>query len=278
MIAAAFSRQDSLSLLRFIRTPKRLLLGVFAALAVVATPLAGGNALLNLAVAVALAVAIDFVATAVKGDKAAFPDGAILTGMIVAFLISPFEPTSTVVIAVTAALVSREVLRTKWSNVFNPAAVALVVSGYFAGASQSWWGALPDLGIAGALVVLALGVLIADRVNKLPMVTLFLGTYFGLCTVAALFGLGSEVAGIFRAPDVHAALFFALFMLDDPPTSPVRYEDQVVYGVIVATLAYLLLMTVGVVYYLPLALLGGNAWESGRRLYAASSRKRSAVA
>jgi hypothetical protein len=49
----------------------------------------------------------------------------------------------------------------------------------------------------------------------------------------------------------------------------------VVYALIVATLAYFLLMTFGVVYYLPLALLAGNVWESARRIYAARSCKKS---
>ncbi|HEX5370804.1 MAG TPA: hypothetical protein VFY10_15460, partial [Dehalococcoidia bacterium] len=54
---------------------------------------------------------------------------------------------------------------------------------------------------------------------------------------------------------------------DDPPTSPVRYEDQIVYGIVVATAAYFIFMVYGVVYYLPAALLLGNACESARRLY-----------
>jgi Na+-translocating ferredoxin:NAD+ oxidoreductase RnfD subunit len=108
------------------------------------------------------------------------------------------------------------------------------------------------------------------------MVLVFLGTYYTLFTIAAVFGgENAEVAAIFRTPDVHAALFFALFMLDDPPTAPIHYEDQVAYGVIVATVAYLLMMQFGVVYYLPLALLVGNAWESGRRMFAYHVRKRS---
>ena len=31
-----------------------------------------------------------------------------------------------------------------------------------------------------------------------------------------------RVAEIFRAPDLHAVLFFAFFILTDPPTSPIE--------------------------------------------------------
>lgn len=276
MSIATFTIQPPRSILRVARSPKGILLGIFAILALLAVPSVGGNEVLrNLVIATSVAVAIDLTVSVWRRGEWVFPDGAILTGVIVAFLLRPTEPASTIALAVAVGLLSKHLLRTRWSNVLNPAAVGLVFAGAVLGAGQSWWGALPDLGLWGALAVLGTGVFIADRINKLPMVLVFLGTYYTLFTIAALFGgENAEVAAIFRAPDVHAALFFALFMLDDPPTSPVRYEDQVTYGVIIATLAYLLLMEAGVVYYLPLALLGGNAWESGRRWNAHRARLR----
>jgi Na+-translocating ferredoxin:NAD+ oxidoreductase RnfD subunit len=276
MSIATLTLQPPRSMLRIARSPKGILLGIFAVFALLAVPSVGGNEVLrNLVVATSVAAGIDLAFSVWRRGEWIFPDGAILTGVIVAFLLRPAEPASTIALAVGVGLLSKHALRTRWSNVLNPAAVALVVAGAFLEAGQSWWGALPDLGLWGALAVLGTGVFIADRINKLPMVLVFLGTYYTLFTIAALFGGESaEVAAIFRTPDVHAALFFALFMLDDPPTSPVRYEDQVTYGVIVATLSYLLLMEAGVVYYLPLALLAGNAWESGRRIYVARTRNR----
>ena len=276
MSIATLTLQPPRSMLRVARSPKGILLGIFAVFALLAVPSVGGNEVLrNLLIATSVAAGIDLALSVWHRGEWAFPDGAILTGVIVAFLLRPTEPASTIALAVGVGLLSKHLLRTRWSNVLNPAAVGLVFAGAVLGAGENWWGALPDLGIWGALAVLGTGAFIADRLNKLPMVLVFLGTYYTLFTIAALFGGESaEVAAIFRAPDVHAALFFALFMLDDPPTSPVRYEDQVTYGVIVATLAYLLLIEVGVVYYLPLALLAGNAWESGRRIYTGWSRKR----
>src|SRR5712691_2604631 len=45
------------------------------------------------------------------------------------------------------------------------------------------------------------------------------------------------VAEKFRAPFVQAALFLALCMLTDPPTSPSRYRDQVWVGALAAATA-----------------------------------------
>ena len=40
------------------------------------------------------------------------------------------------------------------------------------------------------------------------------------------------------------------FILTDPPTSPVKYRDQVVCGVLVAVVSYAVFTWVGVVYFL----------------------------
>jgi Na+-translocating ferredoxin:NAD+ oxidoreductase RnfD subunit len=95
-----------------------------------------------------------------------------------------------------------------------------------------------------------------------------------LFTLAAFVGDPAHVAELFRVPNVNAALFFAGFMLTDPPTSPVRYRDQVVYGGIVAAASAAIYLTLGGVYFLPGGLLVGNAWEAWRRW--ATSRPRPA--
>ena len=79
---------------------------------------------------------------------------------------------------------------------------------------------------------------ITDRVNKMPLVLAFLGAYFLLFTVTAFVGDPRWVAEIFRTPDVEAALYFAFIILTDPPTSPAKYPDQIVCGVIVAVVSY----------------------------------------
>ena len=100
--------------------------------------------------------------------------------------------------------------------------------------------------------------------NKAPAA--FLGTYFSLFAATTFAPGGSIAAEVFLTPDRQAALFFAFFMLDDPPTSPVRYVDQLWYGALVAALAVVIFTTAGVAYYLPAALLIGNIVEAGRRL------------
>ena len=78
------------------------------------------------------------------------------------------------------------------------------------------------------LVMLAAGIFIVDRVNKMPLALTFLGVYFALFTIRAFVGNPLPVAEIFRTPDADAALYFAFFILTDPPTSPAKYRDQLI--------------------------------------------------
>ncbi len=141
----------------------------------------------------------------------------------------------------------------------------MIASFYVFHTGQSWWGALVDVTPVAKVVLLAAGVFMADRVNKLPMVLTFLGAYFLLFTITAFVSNPLSVAEIFRTPDAEAALYFAFFILTDPPTSPAKYPDQMVCAAIVAVVSYAFFEWAGVVYYLLAGVIAGNIWEAWRR-------------
>jgi len=251
---------------RFFRTPKGLLLIILAALVVLAST--GQRLALiapGLTAAILAAAAIDLVILRVRQGAWEFPSGAVLTGLFVAMILSPQQPWYVAATTSAVAIVSKYVCRTRSANVFNPAALAIVATFNLFHTTQSWWGALPDLTPFAIVAVLATGVYITDRVNKMPLVLVFLGCYYGLFTATAFLGRPEPVAEIFRAPDLHAALFFAFFILTDPPTSPVRYPDQMICGALVAVASFAIFESVGTVHYLLSGVLVGNIWEAWRR-------------
>jgi Na+-translocating ferredoxin:NAD+ oxidoreductase RnfD subunit len=201
-----------------------------------------------------------------------FPDGAVLTGLFVAMVLSPHEPWYIAACTSAVAILAKHIFRTRSANVFNPAAIGIVATFYVFDTGQSWWGALPEIAPIALLVLFATGMFIADRVNKMPLVLVFLGVYFLLFTVTAFVADPQGFAEIYRAPDLHAVLFFAFFILTDPPTSPVKYPDQIVCGIIVAVASYVFFEVVGASYYLLAGALIGNVWEAWRRW--SSSRRR----
>ncbi len=254
------------AVLRFFRTPKGLLTIILAGMTMLA--LVGeriDQAGLSLASAILTAGAIDAVILRWRGRAWEFPSGAVLTGLIIAMVLSPQEPWYAVAWTSAVAILSKYFVRTKLANVFNPAAFAIVATFYIFDTGQSWWGALPEITPYAIVVLIGTGVFIADRVNKMPLVLVFLGVYFACFTAASLAGEPRHVAEIFRAPDLHAALYFAFFILTDPPTSPVKYRDQVICGVIVAVVSFAVFQWIGAAYYLLAGVLVGNVWEAWRR-------------
>ena len=96
----------------------------------------------------------------------------------------------------------------------------------------------------------------------MPLALAFLGAYFALFTLTAFVTDPLPVAEIFRTPDIEAALYFAFIILTDPPTSPAKYPDQMICGVLVAVVSFALFEWAGVVYYLLAGVLTGNLWEA----------------
>jgi Na+-translocating ferredoxin:NAD+ oxidoreductase RnfD subunit len=250
----------------FFKTPKGLVTIILVVLIAMAAPGQGFRAVMTgLASAAIAAGLLDAIILRARREVWEFPSGAVLTAMIVAMVLRAQEPWYVVTITSVAAVLSKYLFRTRSANVFNPAALAIIASFYVFHTGQSWWGALTDAVPIAKVVLLAAGVFIADRVNKLPLVLTFLGAYFLLFTVTAFGSNPLAVAEIFRTPDVEAVLYFAFIILTDPPTSPAKYPDQIVCGLIVAVVSYAFFEWAGVVYYPLAGVLAGNVWEAWRR-------------
>jgi len=252
---------------QFLRTPKGTLLVIFLGLLGLAgTAVGWPSAAPHMFAAVLGASITELVVRRFDRRPLALPSSAMLSGMIVAFVLGPETPHAVTAAVATLATLSKHLIAIDRKHIFNPAGLALLVSVPLFATGQSWWGALPDLGWPFLLVLLAGGAFIVDRINKFPLVLSFLGTSFALLMALSRFDplLAAE---LFRTPFVQAALFFALFMLTDPPTAPSRYPEQVATGVLVATVSVAAELLGAGQAYLLVALLVGNAALAARRWF-----------
>jgi Na+-translocating ferredoxin:NAD+ oxidoreductase RnfD subunit len=264
---------------RFFRTPKGVATLVLGGLTIVAafgegaapvTPVVAG--------AVVTAMLFDVFALRVQKGRWHFPSGALLTGLIVAAVLSPHVAWWVAAATAGIGVAAKYVFRVKPANVFNPAALGLVVTFYPFSTGQSWWGALPDMSPYAIVLLLAAGIFMAYRVAKIPIVLSFLGVYYLLFTVMSFIGDPAFVSTLYRAPDLHAALYFAFFMVSDPPTSPPKPRDQVIFGAIVAVACFAAFEVIHAVYFLAAGLLVGNVWEAWRRMRLKANRASRAIA
>jgi Na+-translocating ferredoxin:NAD+ oxidoreductase RnfD subunit len=250
----------------FFRTPKGQLFIVFAPVVAAAVWRAGPSSLVELTVAVAVGAAIDLVILRRREGEWVFPSGAILTALIVGMILSPHEPLLVVAAAGAIGILSKYVARTESANIFNPAALALLIAFLVFDSEESWWGALPDLPIGALALVLAGGLYLALRLNKLPAVVSFLFVYFAGFTAASDVTDPAKVWEVYRTPDLHAVVFLALFMVTDPPTSPPKARDQLIFGGLCGIVTIGTYLWGGGAYFLLTGVLAANIWEARRRV------------
>ncbi|HTC52754.1 MAG TPA: RnfABCDGE type electron transport complex subunit D [Steroidobacteraceae bacterium] len=256
-------------IIRFFKTPKGLLTIILLCLTAIAAPGEGAEAVaVNMGSAAVIAGVVDLCILRLRRDSWQFPSGAVLTAMIVTMVVRAQDHWYVPATMSVVAVISKYLIRTRTANVFNPAAFALVAVMFVLPTAQSWWGALPQVSPVWVRAILLLGgIYIADRVNKMPLALSFLGAYFAIFTATAYLGDPRHAAEIFRSPDLEAVLYFALIILTDPPTSPARYKDQWICGVMVAAVSYAVFEIFGVVYFLLAGALAGNLWAAWRRVH-----------
>jgi Na+-translocating ferredoxin:NAD+ oxidoreductase RnfD subunit len=213
----------------------------------------------NSIIAICASYIVDFLYCTLMERKSS-RDSTVITSLIISLILG--FTTSWVDVAGTAAIaiLSKHLIVYKKKPIFNPATVGLLLSIFIFKSGQSWWGAFGDLPAWTIIFLVIGGYLITDRVNKFPQVLSFLGTFFVLLFVMGLLNVGNA-ADAFRPPFINATLFFAFFMLTDPPTSPAKNKNQVLFGILSAVTGVLVYGMFGGLTYLFIGLCIGNLYS-----------------
>jgi Na+-translocating ferredoxin:NAD+ oxidoreductase RnfD subunit len=255
---------------KFLRTPKGTVLWLLLALMLLAALHSSDRpGIANVIAATFTASMIDLFVAIIRKNKRVFPDGGIITGVIVGLVLSGTVNWQVAAITAAIAVGSKHILKIKRKPIFNPAAFALLFALLVFHTGQSWWGDLADIPVYFLPLLVAGGYLITNKVNKFPQVMTYLGTYFLLMTLAASLHFGNAAftpGDAMRVPLVNAALFLVFFMLTDPPTSPGKYGDQVTFSVIAAVVSVALYLVFGGLSYLFIGLLVANAYKAVKSL------------
>jgi ferredoxin-NADP reductase/Na+-translocating ferredoxin:NAD+ oxidoreductase RnfD subunit len=162
-------------------------------------------------------------------------ESVYITAFILVLIMTPVLPITSsgvivLVIASVLAMGSKYILTIRKTHIFNPAALAVVITGIAMGAYASWWVGnltlLPFVIIGGLLIVRKIQRF--DLVLTFSIVTLFM-TMLYVHESSILLPAWQMLA--------HSAFFFfACVMLTEPATMPSTRKRRITYGALVGLL------------------------------------------
>jgi ferredoxin-NADP reductase len=157
----------------------------------------------------------------------------------------------------TLAMASKYILAIKRKHIFNPAAVALVITGFTLHLGASWW--------IGTLYmvpfVLVGGLLIVRKIQRFDLFFSFI--LVSLVTIMTMKGdsLASALTTAKQLLVYSPLFFFATVMLTEPLTTPPGKWGRIIYGAMVGFL-FSPFLHIGSIYSTPeISLLLGNIFS-----------------
>lgn len=162
-------------------------------------------------------------------------DSALITALILSLIISPATDRYTLLFVTAAAglaIASKYLITYRKRHIFNPAAIAVVLTALGPKESASWW---VGTSMMMPFVIIG-GFLLVRRIRRGPMVTSFLTTALVATALDALLHHNSIFTTWHNTIFNSALLFLAFVMLTEPLTSPTTKKMQIWYGVLTGLL------------------------------------------
>src|SRR5215469_6560500 len=162
-------------------------------------------------------------------------ESAYITALILALIIDPAKSPNDLLFLGWAAILatsSKYILSFNNKHIFNPAAIAAVITSFALGESASWW-----VGTASMLpVVLFGGMLLVRKLRQEELVLLFvMAALVTVCVVSFLQRL-SLTRELLQLLVESPLFFFAAIMLTEPLTAPPTQKLRCIYGVMIGML------------------------------------------
>ena len=154
---------------------------------------------------------------------------SVITGLIIGYVLSSDEVWWRFVLAASAAVISKYLIRFRQKHIFNPAALGLFLAIIFLGATTQWKGTY------AWYCLLPFGLYFVYKIRKLEIIT-------GYAAVSlALFGIQALLQKI---PLWHVfgylSYFYIFVMVIEPKTTPVKPLGKLLFGAGVAGLIFVL--------------------------------------
>jgi ferredoxin-NADP reductase len=190
-------------------------------------------------------------------EAPANPESVYITALILTLIIAPIHSAGDILFFSLAtwasiwAMASKYILAIGKKHIFNPAAIAVVITAFSVGLSANWW-----VGTVWMLpFVLVGGILIVRKIQRFKMV----GSFAAAALIVVLIHHPAVVT-VWKIVAETPLVFFACIMLTEPLTAPSTRKMRIVYGVLIGLL-FAPFIHIGSVYSTPeLALVVGNVF------------------
>ena len=208
-------------------------------------------------------------------------ESVYITAMILTLITTPDSPSSSIWFYLWAGVLSmssKYILSINKKHIFNPAAIAMVITSFAIGRSADWWA-------GGTFALLPLvflgGLLIVRKIRRTDLVLSFL-IAFVISTIVSVSLKGGNIFNTLSQAILHSSLFFFAFvMITEPLTTPPSRALRIIYGAIVGVL-FLPTINFLSIYSTPeLALVIGNIFSyvvSPKGKYFLTLRERKEIA
>lgn len=157
-----------------------------------------------------------------------------ITALILFLILTPaisFSDIIPLIFGAILAMTSKYILAINKKHIFNPAAAAVLILGFF-GSGASWWVANPPL----LPITVIVGLLIVRKIRRFSLLFSFL-TFSITAIFASAFLLNRPIVNISDALFLSwPIIFFSTVMLTEPLTTPPTKKLQIIYGAVAGIL------------------------------------------
>ena len=187
----------------------------------------------QIGVALLAACATDMLLAFLLHRQVLVPISAYITGLSVGILLQSFD-TRVFAVACVWGIASKYFLRSGDRHFFNPSNFSIVsalalLHGVVTVAPGSQWGG--DFRVA--VLILALGLMLMRRVQRLDLVLAWLAGYVVMGLIRVALGQGGLIFALGPMTGAEFTLF-TFSMIPDPRTNPPNREGRVVWGLLIA--------------------------------------------
>ncbi|HLC85772.1 MAG TPA: RnfABCDGE type electron transport complex subunit D [Candidatus Nanoarchaeia archaeon] len=213
---------------KILRTPKfYMILFLFILTIIGAIKYGADETIPQLLAALITGIVLDLLINYLKERRILFPSSAIITGLLIATGISIETKIYIPAVLTAIAIISKHLIKINNKHIFNPANFGLLIGILSFSKGIQWWA-------ADALwLVIPFGIFLTYKVRKYSIVISYAITHLIISLILFAFTKNLQYLYLLN-------IFFVLFMLIEPITSPTTKKGKIIFGAVFASLVFIL--------------------------------------